>query len=290
MAAGPASFLSVVGLLLLSSASWADSYYSVTYTKRSQLKISMEWIGRRASMLAATSVDVPAHDGSRRYQGRGEVTDKSLMVTDADSRASLPFSAIGKLFFEKADGSISTCSAAFVSSPLIVATAAHCVMDLDGNWHKDFIFVRNFGTSQQEVYGISCLGIPAGWGDLMAPEAFKHDYAFLKSAQLSHGAALGLSASPPPAELQLVGFANNYYRGNEMLSINLSTIRDQAEMVGTSENPLGVGSSGMPWLSMTTAYSVSSHYRSDEIDIMWGPRFNADTLALLDYVKNDCQD
>lgn len=276
-------------LLLGSPYVQAEDFYSVSYTNRNQVKIGLEWIGRRAKMLFASTVNAPSADGNSTYKSRSEVTDENLIVSEKSIRTDLPFSAIGKLFFEKSDGSIATCSGAFVTSPFILTTAAHCVMDLDGNWHKAFIFVRNFGTSNQEVYGISCVGIPAGWGDLMAPEAFHYDYAFLKAAQLSKGASLGLSDSTPPPNLQLVGFSNNFFKGNKMLEIKLSSILRDDNLVGTKNNPLGVGSSGMPWLSMTTAYSVSSHYRSDEVDIMWGPRFSADTIELLNFVKNNCQ-
>lgn len=289
------SFLAIIVTLAVTLLFWSietsADYYSIKYSKKNQLRTGMLWIRLRPQLVLATSLEPAELKNNRRGKKKGSkaVTDQSLAVAAKKIASELPYSAAGKLFFTNDEGKISTCSAAFAGASNLIVTAAHCVMNENGHWYDDFIFIRSFGTNKQDLYSIHCVATPSEWGDLHGEKIFDYDYAFLRTNRITKGGSLGITNGAPPESLTLVGYSDNYNNGLTMLSIDVENSSDEPGQLRSQNNPLGKGSSGMPWLSLSTVYSVTSHYRAKEEDTMWGPRLTKNTMDLISYTRNGCE-
>jgi len=161
-------------------------------------------------------------------------------------------------------------------------------MTAQGDWNADFLFIRSYGSGNQDVFAIQCAAAPSEWGDVSGDDVLKYDYAFLRTNRKSKIGSLGITNGPPPDQLMLVGYADNHSDGRKLLRLEANIIATESNKIGSMDNPLGSGSSGSPWLGLMTVYSVSSHYRTDEKGIMWGPRLTANTMQLIEYTREGC--
>ena len=211
----------------------------------------------------------------------------AIRLSAQDLHTNSPFSAVGKLFYTNENGAISSCTAAFASNANVVLTAAHCVMTEEGDWHDDFLFVRSFGTSSQEIYAVSCVAVTSMWGEYSDSTASQYDYAALKTSRAHQGTRLNVSEATPPKKLNIVGYSDNHKNGMAMLKLEIDTIIEGPK-IGSIHNPLGSGNSGAPWMSGTRIYSISSYYVGAEKGIVWGPLMSGDVSHLLRYTSKRC--
>ncbi len=84
----------------------------------------------------------------------------------------------GILYFSNQDGSIRhKCDATTIGEWHIILTAAHCVVDDDGNMYTNFMFVSAKSRGTTEVLKVS---YPNDYINAMLPYKVAYDYAFLR--------------------------------------------------------------------------------------------------------------
>jgi len=287
--------LLLAGLLgLLPGLSWSgEDHISIKFTRKSQLRTSFRWIENQPKLIRGASL-TPIQLGSgfdpgADQHGRHARPDK-VGVPEVFTDIHLPYSAVGKIFFTKRNGEISTCTGAFAGAMDTVLTAAHCVLGMSGEWYGDFIFVLAYGGENQDVYAVECVAVPAEWGELEGDAALDYDYAFLRTVRHSKTGSLGITNGIPPQDLMLVGYSNNILNGRSMLRVAVEAYQSGPNKLAFANNPLGSGSSGAPWLGMSTVYSLTSHFHQNGDQTMLGPRFTNKTMRLLKYARNGCED
>lgn len=272
-------------IILWSDQTLSDNFLSIEYSKKNQIRTGMIWIKFKPKLILSEKGRKRKKD-SFRNKDSGQ---QAKPVSEDLMKDTLPYSAIGKLFFTTGYGQVGSCSAAFVGGGSIVTTAAHCVMTSTGDWNTDFIFVRSYGSADQEVYAIQCVAVPEKWGEVIGDSVLNHDYAFLRTNRKSNVGSLGITNGDPPQRINIVGYSDNIEDGRRMLSLSTEIIKIDASRLGSKDNPFGSGNSGAPWLDVSTVYSVSSYYKDDQRSIMWGPRLRGQTTELVNFVANGCR-
>lgn len=280
----------VLTAAIYSTPSHAVDYISIKFAKKNQLRTSFRWI-QHNPRLGENETMSPVKVSGSASNKRPRRPDRPLEIgiPEAFYDWQLPYGAVGKIFFVKRSGEVSTCTGAFAGGGQTVLTAAHCVLGISGDWHSDFIFVLAYGTEEQEVYGIECVAVPGEWGMLEGNAAMDYDYAFMRTTRASSKGSLGITHGTPPDKLMLVGYSNNFKNGHAPLRVSVEAFADGPDRLAYASNPLSFGSSGTPWVGMTTVYSLTSHFHDTESDVMLGPRFTEKTMELLNYSRNGCE-
>lgn len=267
--------------LCAAPASAEDDYLSIKYSQKSQVRTSLIWIQHKADMIV--NARKPA-DGKRRVNIEGaRAVGQSLIDKNPI------YGRTGKLFFKDPDGEIRSCSASFAGGDSIVATAAHCVMTADGDWNRDFIFIRAYGSTNQEIHAVRCIAIPGIWGEF-TDDTTSFDYAFIRTVKPSKVGSFKVSAEPPPESLQIVGYADKFGKGRAMLTMNFKVDGQAVDRLGSRNNELGHGNSGSPWINRFSQqlHSVSSYYDRSNPKDLWGPRLTEASIELLAYTEDGC--
>ena len=276
------AFVFVMVLILATSPASAD-YLSIKYSQKNQLRTGMAWMKLKPRLVLA-----PRAGG--RTTALPDAESGVVAVPDSLATGELPYTSAGKLFFTRENGEIANCSAAFAGAPNLIVTAAHCVMDADGAWNSDFLFIRAYGSSAQDTYAISCVAIPEEWGEIQSDQPGLYDYAFLQAGRQGKGGSLGIANGMPQDALKIIGYADNFYDGRRLIEFSFVAESSQDGRLASLGNQLGRGNSGAPWVSnVSTVYSVSAS-RRDDISSMWGPRLTDKTLSMIRYVSNGCSE
>lgn len=260
----------------------AADYLSIKYSQKSQIRTSLTWMQTRPNLITQARKRA---DGSIRVGVPGaRAVDQSLIDKNPI------YARAGKLFFTDPEGSIKSCSASFAGSDSLVATAAHCVMTQEGDWNRDFIFIRSYGSSDQEIYAVTCIALPGVWGEY-GQDTKSHDYAFLRTFASSQVGSFSLNGGAPPESLQIIGYADKFLEGQGMLTMNFSVDQSNSNKLGSPRNELGHGNSGSPWINRYTQelFSVSSHYDESGAATLWGPRLKDAAQELMKYAQNGCE-
>jgi hypothetical protein len=205
--------------------------------------------------------------------------------------ASPPYDKSGKLFFtDPKSGDNYTCSAQFVGNVNVLMTAAHCVRDRDGEWHKNILFKRAFPeTSGQEV-GAICLSTKRGWV-IGGINRWKWDYAFIRTSSSSDSGFMHIMTEIPISQLQAIGYPLNY--GNSMRMQKVYGIKGDVStgIVEMKGNPMRKGSSGGAWLdNNNNAVGLNSFHKKGNTTDEWGPYFDHDTMTLYDFALRGCRE
>jgi hypothetical protein len=256
----------------------ASEYLSIKFSKKNQIRTGMHWIQHQRDLILVPSDALENRSGGSHSKSR-----------DSFSIKEYPYSTIGKLLFTRENGDIATCTAAFAGGSDLIITAAHCVMDSTGNWNSDFLFIRSYGSEQKDVYAIQCVAAPAEWGQLTDSSVYSYDYAFLRTNRRSKSGSMGITNGKPPEKLLLVGYSNDYFGGSKLQQLNVEAWTSEEGKIGLLNNIFGSGSSGTPWLGLSTVYSVTSHFQNDDQGVMWGPKLTYSTMQLISYSLNGCE-
>ncbi len=275
--------LAALGLLVATVSTASDDFLSIQFSKKNQVKTGLTWIQQKPKLIN--------HARSKGKRMEALQNDNLSEPSKHDLANREPYTQIGKLFFTLGDrpGQISNCTAAFAGSGRTLITAAHCVMSASGEWNDDFLFVRAYGSKEQEIYAVECIGLLESWGSVLSDSVLTFDYAFLQTSRVSRTGQLPLSTNSPPRQMRIVGYSDNHLNGRRMLELEIrSTIEDT--MLSYNDNPLGQGSSGSPWLSADPAkvFSVTSHYKKEDHEKMLGPRLTNDAMRLFTFTQNGC--
>jgi hypothetical protein len=286
----PAAWLACGLLCVLACAvpaAAAEDYLSMHITPKAQQRASFAWRQHARDENPLVSLFRRAGKKSRRDSAQrlasGAVSSPEIGISD------FPDAAAGKLFFTNSKGEAATCSAAFAGSSQTIITAAHCVMGVDGKWHSDFLFIPAAGANSRAHFAVECAAIPPQWGTLEGDAALAHDYAFLKTAAPTDAGYLALSHDLPPRQVQLVGYADNHHDGRRLINQRVAVRQGADGQLYYENNSFGRGASGTPWIAGGTVYSVSSHFQKRRDDVMVGPRFTEQTLALSRHVQRGCR-
>lgn len=276
-------------VFLSSSAAYADDeILSIKFSKKNQTKTALTWIQFKPQLVFAPEL-------SKREKRENDATRAQSILSSHEVPMALihntkPYSHVGKLFFTKEDGKVAHCSAAFAGTDSLVVTAAHCVMSLIGDWNSDFLFIRSYGSKQQELYAVQCIALLSIWGESRGDDILNYDYAFLKTTRVSKAGGLDITTATPPEELTIIGYSDDYNAGRTMLELDFA-ISVRERQISSIDNPLGKGSSGSPWIDANDSkmFSVTSHYINSKKSVMWGPKMTTKTLRLIEYTNNGCE-
>ncbi len=260
----------------------ADDFLSIKFSKRNQVKTGLTWMQFKPKLIngaeVASDVEVLSHKN---------LTEVTLARVPSVS----PYAQVGKLFFTLGDepGRVANCTGAFSGGGRVVITAAHCVMSLNGHWNDDFVFIRSYGAREQELFAIQCIGILEDWGAINDDGMLMVDYAFLLTNRVNKTGALPFSIDAPPERMKVVGYSDNHRDGRRMLELDIFA-DISATLVGYTENPLGKGSSGSPWIGGAdmSVFTVTSHYMKKDQQQMNGPRLTPLAERLLAFTRNGC--
>ncbi len=265
---------------------------SKSFDTREQAATALRWMALNPLFSAVGRSEPPAVGdlaGTLETEAPGEYrATPAVRAVMQKSLEELPYAAIGRLFFRKPDGTPGTCSAGFTGREDTLVTAAHCLVQQDGQWNTDFLFYRLYGTGLQEAYPVRCVAAPRPWVELQGGERLSHDIGFFSVGGETRAGFLGISKGLPAERLELAGYSDSYYDGQIPVTITAPSFYSPSGLLGTLGNPLGRGSSGTPWTALNTVYSVSSFYTDGDTRVMWGPRVTSGTMSTLEYVLSAC--
>lgn len=264
----------------------ADEYLNISFSRKNQIKTGLVWIQHKPKLILS---------GNQSNRGAGVIdrqTGSPIPVPRIDPGDQSPYNQVGKLFFTLGDepGRVSSCSAAFAGGTHTVMTAAHCVMTTSGHWNDDFIFIRSYGTRHQEIFAVQCIAVLEKWGALLGDDMLSHDYAFLRTNRLSRHGYLETGDQSPPEMLNIVGYSDNFRDGRQMFELPVEiSINDLS--FSSSLTGIGSGSSGAPWIDSSGKrfFSVTSHYKKEDIGVMNGPWLSSRARDLRGFVENRCR-
>jgi len=206
-----------------------------------------------------------------------------------------PYStAVGKLFFEHANGAADACTGTVVNSDseVLVLTAAHCLHDgPGGNWTKNQVFYPAFHDGASPYGGFTAwnIGNSPAWSSGTAPD-YEHDYGMLVVNDNAKGetvleAAGGFQIVPDMRtgeQVSLLGYSGPPYDGNhqEFCQDLVEPTAPPINMWQVECSNMKPGSSGGPWL-LDYDYDTGSGYIAglnsinDTGSFMASPRFDA---------------
>jgi len=213
---------------------------------------------------------------------------------------SYPYRTIGKLFFTQ-KGELYGGSAVLIA-PNVLLTAAHCVYD-DGAWSAHVEFYPSYpsreGNDPFYRFGYHSL---ACWGSWIGDTGnYARDYAmvWVDAAPGQELGFLGLEwlgydgTNLEGRRWEAVGYPvvpNPPFDGSTMDHTVGSFVEgDQPGVIGMSNDNMGDGASGGPWLtSLAGRYvnGVTSHTHDGESFTSFSPFFTSDVFALYKYISN----
>lgn len=269
-------------ILIPASAGAEEDYLSISFSKKNQVRTAMIWIQFKSHLIM---------NQTSRRSAKLPKGSKARVVADQLTRKDPAFSRVGKLFFTQDYGQVAQCSASLVGESGLIATAAHCVMAVNGDWNSDFMFVRGYGSSDQDVFAIDCIALRSAWGENSDEEILEADYAFLQSSRENTFGGLQVNTTGVvPSNLRIVGYSEEHSEGRQMLELPVQVFSEPGKL-GALGNDFGKGNSGAPWISLEKPelFSVSSHFVKDDKNIMWGPRFDETTQGLMEFTGRGCR-
>ena len=231
-------------------------------------------------------------------QRRSEAEPEAFGVPEkvAAPAGNSPYWSTGRLLFKKSDGKTYRCSAQYVSDLRVILTAAHCLFDRSaGSFNTDFVFQRAFneGSSAQTV-GWRCASIYSEYHTPSVNYAF--DYGFLLADRNNERAPLQLqTGAPANTALTAIGYPKNFGAGQALYKVDGRWASVSGGIVTMSGNPMRSGNSGGAWFTdfavdggsgTNLVISLNSHHIRGNTTDENGPLFNADTLRLLEHVRD----
>lgn len=195
-----------------------------------------------------------------------------------------PFNSFAKLAFSLGLEEY-LCSAEFVGdSNDVVMTAAHCVYDSKKQlWYDQFYVYPKYNGVPVKMLDWECVAIYRQWSN----RDWRFDYAFIK-LKGKGPAALQLRAAQMPLTWTSAGYPVNYGNNVLLAAVDGSYGDSDGGLVKMSDNPMGGGSSGGAWISGRMAIGLNSFQYENDTNSMWGPLFDASTIALHQYVRQSC--
>ncbi|ALQ96757.1 hypothetical protein B9J09_04500 [Xylella fastidiosa subsp. pauca] len=200
----------------------------------------------------------------------------------------------------------SVCTAQFVGSNQVLMTAAHCLIDEDGNWLSNIVFSPRFrGKDRFKTLKIDCKGVPTD-AIVNGERNLGKDYGFVTTYEKGIG-SFGLKSNAPGSNLTAIGYPINYGKALYLQKVNGSrgkifNYKDSkgrviSKVVQMLDNPMRDGSSGGAWIDNLNTRSrgggnyvvgLNSYYLSKEPTIIYSPYFDEKVFELLNKVKHSC--
>jgi hypothetical protein len=217
-----------------------------------------------------------------------------------------PYKWAGKLYFNHPDGSLHSCSAAYVA-PNLIMTAAHCVVSRPAQQdNTNLVFWQAFKETPQGHTGIKapvvCFHAAPEWLPETDPVSqIQWDYAFAKVATPQKSGNLAFTASTPVGPLaRAIGYPVAIDNGDRA-RVASNTIRKppsfipNAVAMDIADPNFTRGASGGPWVTgavrakqgSNRVVSVNSNFDPAFPGgvTMYGPAFNAKTRKLREAVE-----
>lgn len=254
---------------------------TIKYTKDDELRTSLRWIALRPSVIQLPALAAASVPGGLAPPEKAAGLSSQAPINHEES-------AVGKLLFVTPGGKAASCTAAVIGKDSVLFTAARCMIGRDGKQNRDFVFVTAFGSAAQQIYPISCVAFPSEWVRLEGPEAWRHNYAFLRTSRRTTFGGFGVTNAFPPKQLVRVGYSDSVGEGGRMQLGGSGTYITRDGLVGSVFDALAAGSSGNPWIRNSIVHSLSSHYDPAYPDKLLGPRITGATMKLLAHIRKQC--
>ncbi|WP_405783775.1 trypsin-like serine peptidase [Streptomyces sp. NBC_00859] len=206
--------------------------------------------------------------------------------------------AVGKIFFEHANGAPDACTGTVINShsEVLVLTAAHCLHDgpkLD--WTKNQVFYPGFHDGVMPYGGFTAWNVATSpaWSSGSKPD-YEHDYGMLvvndnASGETPLDAAGGYTIAPDMRtgeQVSLIGYSGPPYDGNhqEFCQDLVEPTPPPLNMWQVECENMRPGSSGGPWLldydyDTGTGYIGGLNSINDTGKFMASPRFDQDMAS-----------
>lgn len=217
--------------------------------KYGKIGADAEWSEERRTRARPMRIEDAPLRGDAAFRGEPRadagVTDADGVQTRADVGV-LPYKAGGKLFFDTPSGP-SSCSAQFVGgSKRVLLTAAHCVVDDDGNWYENWEFYRAYHAGGGQQVRLECISIWDGYYT-PNPDNPDYDYAFIYTQIESSGGTMGLKMIPY-TPLTAIGYPAAKEGGQYMYKVSGTRGARQGNTVIMNDNTFEGGTSGGAWI------------------------------------------
>ncbi|TNW24066.1 trypsin-like serine peptidase [Xylella fastidiosa] len=207
-----------------------------------------------------------------------------------------PFWNAGKIYStDPVNNSDYVCTAEFVTSNHVLMTAGHCLMDSNGHWRENIVFLPRFrGKEKFKKSGTSCKAVPNGLINEQGNYNFNKDYGFIVAYREGPG-WFGLKTNIPYNNWTAIGYPRNYGNVKYLQRVDGSKGRVYNSIVEMKNNPMEEGSSGGAWIGeLNTTDQVRGNYviglnaASNNNSIVFSPYFDNNILNILNKVKSDC--
>lgn len=211
---------------------------------------------RRERAPGPRSAVLPGGD-PRENRGTSELEFSSSRVVPRDARVVYPYSAVGKLFFDKPSGGSAYCSASVIQRR-VVLTAGHCVYTPGQGWHSNFSFVPAFfqGNAPFGTWRAAKMWTTSVWYDGGNKYPNAADFGMLEMRDNEEGERIGevtgwlgwKTRSLTPNHLHILGYPSNLDQGTEMHQVTSGSFDccfGDTAIYGTD---MRQGSSGGPWV------------------------------------------
>lgn len=236
-------------------------------------------------MRLAIEVTTTDNDDSAPYFPQANIEqfdDLILKVEEADV-TKFPFNAAGKLYFTFPDGN-HMASAQFCGSKQTILTAAHCLIDKDGNTATNVIFKRAYNNGKEaQAIAIKYLVINPKYKNGMKEE----DYAFGVTDKESDVSPMDYILDSTFGEAISIGYPTNYYNAKIMAKVTGLYGKPFVDSLGMRGNPFQAGASGGAWINTETnkIVSLNSHIFHNGY-LMSGPILDSEFEQLFTYAKS----
>ena len=198
---------------------------------------------------------------------------------------SFPFNAMGKMFFEAADGTLNTCTAQFTERGDIVTTAAHCVFDNNKQvYTKNRVLLIEFKQgSYSNYYGLGTCQVLDMWkqGGSLRTQGYPHDVAACKiSDDRTHSVFLTADYDAYLTQSSINSVTSAGY-GVDYSSDIMHAVTRQVDISDSQwrmSAALGSGSSGGAWMTSSATNHTIIGVTSNRVvgqDVSRAATFNA---------------
>jgi hypothetical protein len=247
--------------------------------------------------LMATSISMGQEDEGSKAAGETQQPRDSRAschvpaVVAGNDLGRLPALYTGRLHFLNSSGAGFRCSGAFIA-PSVVLTAGHCCKE-DGQWHTDFQFTTQYGTSRSRTFSSKTAHTSKSWGNA-GSKRWDLDFCFIETQTVAPG-SLRVATLFKPGYVPLLnsfGYAKNYGGGQEMYNVTGSFVKRTGDSrSGTLEmdcEPMNSGNSGGPWIVTTawgsrgraTVAGLNSYHQTSQPNFEFTPYFGKTFVAI----------
>jgi hypothetical protein len=217
--------------------------------------------------------------------------------------AAHPYWNAGVFLYTDDNNEDKMATAAVVRSNRILLTAGHAVRNpRTGKWFSNFLFMqaaRNWNGRWWSGWRLPITRV--GCWENISGGNFMWDYAFCQTGVETRHEGFSLTATTPPMSASSLGYPGKWDDYPDEREYWSELCDADGVVSDTGDNILkmtlnrGIGTSGGPWIENLSGsrddvsnviVSVNSHVRTGEKQIVYGPRFDDNTMRLYNCIMS----